>query len=360
MNRLLCAILVALTLAMIAVPRIGFAQCVPAQCADQATLLSPFLSLLNTPEGVALLNANLQTEENIYLNSTQARKVTAATNVIVPFIPTSVLIWAFPNNPNFTYTPAGLPSAPPLPSDVAAAVGALIHNVQLVPVKTYMGEPADIYGHAYGNTTSDPNGDPAPYEVSTAIASHPFTPANSSLLAYQIQQTTLTGYGEDWQSNMQVSDFPSAHSMLGNMNAIPFAILAPGYYQQLIQAGGDFSYSPAVFGVHYPLDIIAGRLLSTYVTAQTLASNPLYATGVVTPGTLGTLSQEMQTYLGGGASSPYVAPCAVSVAACVAQGVIPSAATYHQALASNTYLLTSYPRLATRRWRPWCRRLPIG
>ena len=339
-RRLLATILVALTLAMIAAPRATFAQCAPAQCADQATLLSPFLSLLNTPEGVALLNANLQTEENIYLNSTQARKVIAATNVLVPFIPTNILIWAFPNNPNFTYTPAGLPTAPALPSGVTTAVGVLVNNVQLVPVKTYMGLPADIYGHAYGNTTSDPNGDPAPYEVSTAIASHPFTPANSSLLAYQIQQTTVTGYGEDWQSNMDVSDFPSAHSMAGTINAIPFAILAPGYYQQLIQAGADFSYSPAVFGVHYPLDIIAGRLLATYVTAETLAGNSLYASGAVTPVTLATLSQEMQAYLGGGASSPYAAPCAASVAACVAQGVIPSAAAYHQALANYTYLQT--------------------
>ena len=341
-HRLLGTVFVALTLAVavMGAPRMAFAQCVPTQCADQATLLSPFLSLLDTPEGVALLNANLQTEENIYLNSTQARKVTAATNVIVPFIPTSILAWAFPTNPNFANTPAGLPPAPTLPSGVATAVGALIHNVQLVPVKTYMGEPADIYGHAYGNTLSDPNGDPAPYEVSSAIASHPFTPANSSLLAYQIQQTTVTGYGEDWQSNMQVSDFPSAHSMLGNINAIPFAILAPGYYQQLVQAGADFSYSPAVFGVHYPLDIIAGRILAMYVTAETLAGNSLYATGAVTPVTLATLSQEMQTYLGGGASSPYAAPCAASVAACVAQGVIPSAAAYHQALANHTYLLT--------------------
>jgi PAP2 superfamily protein len=286
------------------------------------------LSLLNTPEGVALLNANLQTEEDIYLNSTQARKVIAATNVLIPYIPDNILIWAFPNNPNYTYTPAGYPTAPQLPADVLTAVGALASNVQLVPVKTYMGMPADIYGHAYGNTTSDPNGDPAPYEVSTAIASHPFTAANSSLLAYQIQQTTVTGYGEDWQSNMDVSDFPSAHSMAGNINAIPFAILAPGFYQQFILAGGNFSYSPAVFGVHYPIDIIAGRILATYVTAQTLANNPLYATGVVTPGTLGTLSQEMQGYLGGGASSPYAAPCAASVAACVAHGVIPTAAAH--------------------------------
>jgi hypothetical protein len=50
------------------------AQCAPAQCADQPTLLSPFLSLLGSPEGFAVLNVNLQTEEAIYINSTQAQK----------------------------------------------------------------------------------------------------------------------------------------------------------------------------------------------------------------------------------------------------------------------------------------------
>ena len=55
-------------------------------------------------------------------------------------------------------------------------------------MKTYFGQ-IDIYGIAYGNTTADPNGDPRPFQMSSAIANNPFTPANSSLIAYQIQQT---------------------------------------------------------------------------------------------------------------------------------------------------------------------------
>jgi autotransporter-associated beta strand protein len=48
----------------------------------------------------------------------------------------------------------------------------------------------------------------------------------------------------------------------------------------------------------------------------------------------------MQAYLGGGGSSPYAAPCAASVAACVAAGAIPSAATYSQGRQSYAQFLT--------------------
>ena len=64
--------------------------------------------------------------------------------------------------------------------------------------------------------------------------------------------------------------------MLATFDAITFAVLAPGYYQQLARSVEDFAYDLNVFGVHYPLDVIGGRILGTYVLAQTLAGNPLY------------------------------------------------------------------------------------
>ena len=48
----------------------------------------------------------------------------------------------------------------------------------------------------------------------------------------------------------------------------------------------------------------------------------------------------MQGYLGGGGSSPYAAACAGNVAACVAGGVIPSAANYAQQIQNYTDDLT--------------------
>ena len=97
----------------------------------------------------------------------------------------------------------------------------------------------------------------------------------------------------------------------------------------------NFAYDLNVNGVHYPTDVIGGRVLGTYVIAQMLAGNPLYPSTIFNsdPATLTSLSTAMQTYLGGGASSPYAAACGGSVAntvACVTSGVIPTAATYTQ------------------------------
>ncbi len=60
---------------------------------------------------------------------------------------------------------------------------------------------------------------------------------------------------------------------------------------------------------------------------------------------MGSLSQAMQGYLAGagvsgGGSSPYAAACAGNVAACVANGTIPSAATYAQQIQNYTGYLT--------------------
>jgi subtilase-type serine protease len=273
-HELIGVILFAMMLATIGVPAPALAQCAPAQCADQATLLSPFLSLLSSPEGLAVLNANLQTEESIYLNSTQAQKIASGTVLIVPYLPANVLIRAFPGNPSFHYDAQGQPTAPALPASVAAAVNDVNSNTQFAAMKPYFGT-VDVYGGAYGLLPTQFNsvGNPPPYQVSSAILNNPFTPANSSLIAYQNQQTP-GAYNVNWLlGNSNIGDFPSAHTMAATFNAIPYAIFAPGYYQQLAGAVADFAYGLNVNGVHYPLDIIGGRIVATYTTAQTLAGN---------------------------------------------------------------------------------------
>ena len=80
-SRLLRAIPIVTLLATMGGAGSAFAQCTTvvtplcaSQGADQTNLLSRFNLLLRSPAGVAVLNANLQTEENIYLNSSQARR----------------------------------------------------------------------------------------------------------------------------------------------------------------------------------------------------------------------------------------------------------------------------------------------
>ncbi|MGO9772559.1 MAG: autotransporter domain-containing protein [Roseiarcus sp.] len=102
----------------------------------------------------------------------------------------------------------------------------------------------------------------------------------------------------------------------------------------------DFGYSRNVFAAHYPLDVIGGRILATYVTAETLAGdNSLYPSGSFAQSDLSLASGQMQSYLGGGGASPYAAACA-NLAACLGNGTIPTAAAYTQAAQNYTYDLT--------------------
>ena len=339
-------LLCAMALATILGPGSAFAQsctglCTP-QTADQVKLLSAFGTLLNSPAGLALLSANLKTDETIYLNSTPAQKVAAAEDALLQYAPINILITAFPTNPHFYYSQAGVPTATGLPASVTTAVSSIFGNVGL-GLKDSFGQPGNVYGNAYNNFSADPNGDPRPFQVSALISNNPFTPANSSVIAYQIQQTPFalgSGFAnESWQSYTLSPAFPSGHSAYGNTTALFYAILAPGYYQQFAQAGVDFAYGRNVFGVHYPLDVIGGRIDATYVIAETLAGNPLYPGGTATPANLASLSGMMQAYLGGGGSSPQAAPCA-NVAACVAGGMIHSAAAYAQMTQNYTHFLT--------------------
>ncbi len=329
----------------------AFAQCATPdtvlcakQTADQERLLSPFNQLLSTAAGAALLNANLQIDNGIYLNSTQAQKIASSTILVVSAVPANVLLRAFPGNPNYFYNSAGLPTAPDAPASVQAALEAITFNAQLNNIKADFGISPNVYGHAYTLLPGqiDSFGNPPPYQVSAAIHNNPFTAANSSAFAAQNQQTPGT-LNVNWQgqtpgSDSQIADFPSAHTMLATFDAITAAVLAPGYYQQLARSVEDFAYDLNVSGVHYPTDVIAGRILGTYVLAQTLSGNPLYPSTV--PANLAALSQAMQGYLGGGGSSPYAAECAGSVAACAATGAIPSAARYAQQIRAYTNDLT--------------------
>lgn len=326
----------ATTLAITLVPTGAFAgncgSVTACQIQQQETLLAPFNALLGTPAGQAVLTANLQTINAIYLNSTQAQKVASGTVLIQQDIPANLLLRAFPGNPNFGYDSAGLPSAPLPPGSVNAAVTDIFNNTQLNALKADFGA-VNVYQRAYGLLPGqiDSLGNPSPYQVSAAIYNNPFTAANSSPLAAQNQQTQ-GAFGINWliQGDSMTADFPSGHTLISTLTSLTYAVLAPGYYQQLAQAEAGFAYDLNVFGVHYPTDVIAGRVLATHVVAETLAGNPLYPSPSGIPANIASLSQAMQGYLGGGASSPYAAPCAGNVAACIAGGVIPSPATYAQ------------------------------
>ena len=354
-HRWLCAIPFAAILTPTMAPGSAFAAgCTAAQAtfverarcqiADQETLLGYFNTLPSLAGGAALVTANLQAEEKIYLNSTQQQKIASGTVFIVQgqALQANILLRAFPGNPNYFYNSAGLPTAPVPPASITDAVQAITDSAQVIAMKPFFGS-ADVYGHAYGLLPGQVNstGNPPPYQVSAAIHDNPFTAANSSPLAAANQQTN-NGYGVNWQgqngSDSKIGDFPSAHTLLSTVNAITFAVLASGYYQQLAQSVEQFTYDLNVFAGHYPLDVVGGRILGTYVLAQSLAGNPIYPSAI--PANLASLSQAMQTYLGGGGNSPYAAQCGGNVAACVVRGIVPSATEYAEQIQTYTHDLT--------------------
>ena len=352
---LACILLVAATLAALAASPPALAvNCssaqanliarVQCQVAGQEAVLAYFNTLPGLAAGNALLAANLRTEEVLYLGSTQQQRIASGTVFITQgqALQANILLRAFPANPNFGYGPTGLPIAPELPTSVTRAVDSVILHSQVVAMKPLFGS-ADVYGHAYGLLPGqvDSIGNPPPYQVSAAIRDNPFTASNSSPLAAANQQTD-NGFGVNWQgqngSDSKTGDFPSAHTMLATFNAITFATLAPGYYQQLARSVEQFARDLNVFGGHYPLDVVGGRILGNYVLAQTLAGNPLYPSSI--PANIASLSQGMQGYLGGGGSSPYAAACAGRLAACIAGGSIPGATQFASQIQAYTNDLT--------------------
>src|SRR5262249_60500964 len=60
----------------------------------------------------------------------------------------------------------------------------------------------------------------------------------------------------------------------------------------------------------------------------------------ITPDDMAKASASLQDYLGSGGESRYAAPCAKSVAACIAAGAIPSAAEFAAKRAGFASLLT--------------------
>ena len=151
LRRLLCAVPLATMAATTGETGSALAQtaapCTSALCLqqtqDQENLLSLFNNLGSSSAGQALLSANLLTEENIYINATQAQKIASGTVFIIQDVPANILLRAFPKNPAFGYI-AGLPTAPDLPATVQAAVTAIYNNNQIVGMKAYFDAYVDV------------------------------------------------------------------------------------------------------------------------------------------------------------------------------------------------------------------------
>jgi autotransporter-associated beta strand protein len=104
-------------------------------------------------------------------------------------------------------------------------------------------------------------------------------------------------------------------------------------------AAQQFGLSRNIIGVHYPTDIIGGRIVAYYAMAQALANNPLFVTGDY-QAVLQSTAATLRGAIAGGVPAPY-ATCASNVAACIANGTFPTAAQF--TAANRAYAaLTNY------------------
>ncbi|MXS20114.1 acid phosphatase [Pseudomonas oryzihabitans] len=69
--------------------------------------------------------------------------------------------------------------------------------------------------------------------------------------------------------------FPSGHSTVGYTDTLLLAAMLPERATAILARGAGYGYSRQVLGVHYPLDVIGGRMIAQYNVAHYLA-DPAY------------------------------------------------------------------------------------
>ena len=117
---------------------------------------------------------------------------------------------------------------------------------------------------------------------------------------------------------------PSGHTTFGYTTSLLFAMIVPERYQQFMTRASEYGDSRVVLGVHYPLDVMLGRVLGTYDVVQMLNNNPQYTNatvnGVFGIGTVTTTGnfQTLFTAAQADVRNPFQTGCGTSIAVCSA------------------------------------------
>ena len=120
--------------------------------------------------------------------------------------------------------------------------------------------------------------------------------------------------------------FPSGHTTFGYTMMLSLAYLFPERYQEILTRASEFGNNRIVVGVHYPMDVIGGRILSQANVAQLLAN-------AVTRLQFNIASVELHSY--------FERHCGASAAECAsARSTEDLFGNYEQNKADYTYRLT--------------------
>jgi autotransporter-associated beta strand protein len=289
--------------------------------------LSPFATLPNTAAGQAALAANLaitagvqngtagqpqlrgafaaqqaQALKDAVLTTANAYQLTDALGTSLAAAYQSQTSWTYNNfnqqipvwtgiSPavnnliNYTYSIAGSDSnSGKYFFSNGTTNGVTPVNAAALKILSAAGGQTNVYG-VYGNNgvaPANPFGDSRPYQtVSGGVAIYSgadyFGKASSNQYYLTGSPTPATLYGQNLNSSPA---FPSGHTTYGYTESLLLAMLVPQRFQQMITRGAEYGNDRIVVGAHYAMDVIAGRTLSYYDTAQMLANNPTYLTTV--------------------------------------------------------------------------------
>lgn len=230
------------------------------------------------------------------------------------------------------------------------AAGATIDSTSSQPGAKDFYAAINVYGTTYvpplGASATYPAGDPRPFQTSPLISTMGWNtlPADQqpAFYAVSIQQSSSPSFGDggvhgtlqaqDWSGYTTSPAFPSGHSTEGAAIGIISAMAAPRYYKELMMAGAAFGRSRNIFGVHYPLDVIGGRMAALYGVSYLIDEVPSPSSGSYLDYLETSVIPAMGRYLSGSSDSgfanrsPYAQACeSMGVGGCIRAGLIPTA-----------------------------------
>ncbi|MFF0710157.1 MULTISPECIES: acid phosphatase [Gordonia] len=98
---------------------------------------------------------------------------------------------------------------------------------------------------------------------------------------FEVAPTLIRHYGDGrpdlYESVRGSGSYPSGHTTWGYTQAFLIATMLPEVGPQVLARGAEYGYHRVVLGVHYPLDVIGGRMLAENITSEVIA-DPSFAT----------------------------------------------------------------------------------
>jgi len=232
---------------------VAFASAARAQTSlyqNASNLLLPFFDLLNNSDVTA---ANQQQAISINNNATTARRNQAITDNTMSLDNASVVADGLGTRLNQIYQNAITGNSPLLSS--SSNIVQLFRQADAIAqadagfAKTYFMNGTIA---VTGNSTAD-------------------------LRPFQVFPDQIENFAPSITSTLRDNPaFPSGHATIGYTQELLFAAMVPERYQQLLTRASEYGDSRIVIGAHYPLDLIGGRIIGTYIAVQLLNNNPDY------------------------------------------------------------------------------------